>query len=121
VAQPASQKHKKNSQPLSLSLIENPDIIAAVASAEHRPAMVIGFAAETENLATYAKTKLKTKKLDMIAANLVAQGKVFGSDQNALQVYWPDGERQLPLAPKTRLAQDLMDLITEHYHAKDTT
>lgn len=122
VAEPATQKMKKNSAPnLHLQLIANPDIIADVATMKNRPEMVIGFAAETQDLANYAHQKLLSKKLDMIAANSVADGQVFGADNNALQVFWPGGEQSLPTAPKSQLARDLINLIIDQYHAKNTT
>lgn len=122
VAEPASQKMKKNSAPnLHLQLIANPDIIADVATMKNRPEMVIGFAAETQDLANYAHQKLLSKKLDMIAANSVADGQVFGADNNALQVFWPGGEQSLPAVPKSQLARDLINLIIDQYHAKNTT
>ncbi len=122
VAEPASQKLKKaDEQNLHLQLLANPDIIADISAMQERPEMVIGFAAETHDLSSYAQQKLLAKKLDMIAANSVAEGQVFGADSNALQVFWPGGEQKLPAAPKSQLARDLMNLIIDRYHAKNTT
>lgn len=122
VAEPASQKMKKTTeQNLQLQLVANPDIIADVSAMPNRPQMVIGFAAETQEVAKYARQKLLAKKLDMIAANSVADGRVFGADDNALQVFWLGGEKALPAAPKSLLARDLMNLIVDRYHAKNTT
>jgi phosphopantothenoylcysteine decarboxylase/phosphopantothenate--cysteine ligase len=78
----------------------------------------VGFAAETEQLAVNARAKLEKKGVDMIAANdvsLPAQG--FESDDNNLSVFWPQGERILPCAPKEKLARQLVALIAERYHA----
>lgn len=122
VAEPALQKLKKTSGGnLHLQLLANADIIAEVATMPGRPQMVIGFAAETQDLVSYARQKLLAKKLDMIAANNVAGGQVFGAEQNALQVFWPGGEQTLPAGPKSQLARDLMTLIIDRYHAKNTT
>ena len=79
---------------------------------------MVGFAAETNNVAEYARRKLEAKRLDMIVANRVgiADGG-FESDQNAMTAYWKDGERSFASAPKTRLADDLMDLIVERLNA----
>ncbi|MDX1574129.1 MAG: bifunctional phosphopantothenoylcysteine decarboxylase/phosphopantothenate--cysteine ligase CoaBC [Methylophaga sp.] len=122
VAEPARQKLKKNNQQnLHLQLLANPDIIADISTMQERPEMVIGFAAETNDLPRYARKKLLTKKLDMIAANSVAEGQVFGADSNELQVFWPGGEQKLPAAPKSQLARELMNLIIDQYHAKNTT
>ncbi len=57
----------------------------------------------------------------MIAANDVSGGQVFGAETNALQVFWPGGEKILPAAVKGKLARDLMTLIIDQYHAKNTT
>ncbi len=109
-------KHEK----LQLELIPTLDIVSAVASLPDKP-FVVGFAAETEQVANYAQDKLKTKGLDMIAANQVGESIGFAVDNNALQVFWPQGSQALPLASKTQLARDLMTLIIERYDAKDST
>ncbi len=122
VAAPAGEKLKKSAgENLHLQLLANPDIIADVALLAHRPSLVIGFAAETQDLQRYARQKLAAKKLDMIAANDVSGGQVFGAETNALQVFWPGGEKILPAAVKGKLARDLMTLIIDQYHAKNTT
>lgn len=122
VAEPAREKLKKSAgENLHLQLLANPDIIADVAQLPQRPSLVIGFAAETQDLQQYARQKLAAKKLDMIAANDVSDGQVFGADTNAFQVFWPGGEKILPAAVKGKLARDLMTLIIDQYHAKNTT
>ena len=92
----AEHKIKKveGEEELVLRLVKNPDIIAAVAAlpAEHRP-LVVGFAAETRNLATYARDKLARKGLDMIVANDVSREELgFGSDHNAALLLWRSGD-----------------------------
>ena len=118
VAEVAAQKIKKtnDNDELSLKLVKNPDIIASVASLEKDRPFVVGFAAETQNVAEYAKRKLQRKNLDMICANDVSGGQVFGQDQNALQIFWKTGEKALPLADKNKLAEVLVTEIVEHYH-----
>lgn len=118
VADIASQKLKKqeNTETLNLTLIKNPDIIANVANLTANRPFVVGFAAETENLAHYAKQKLQRKKLDLICANDVSsttQG--FNSPQNALQLFWQNGEKILPLNDKNKLAEQLVEQIILHY------
>ncbi len=111
------QKLKRGDEPLTLTLVPNPDILATVAAQARRP-FTVGFAAETEQLAVNARAKLEKKGVDMIAANdvsLPAQG--FESDDNNLSVFWPQGERILPCAPKEKLARQLVALIAERYHA----
>lgn len=115
-AAPAEHKLKKqdNSDTLTLTLIKNPDIIASVAALPtgQRP-LVVGFAAETQEIERYATDKLTRKGLDMIVANDVSQaGLGFGSDQNAAWLLWrtPQGVESRAEAPqpKTQLATTIM-------------
>ena len=81
----------------------------------HRPRLVVGFAAETHDVAAYARGKLERKQIDLICANRVGVGATgFESDDNALLVLGSDGfERALGPASKTELAASLLDLIME--------
>ncbi|MDG6339654.1 bifunctional phosphopantothenoylcysteine decarboxylase/phosphopantothenate--cysteine ligase CoaBC [Glaesserella parasuis] len=120
VEQIAEQKIKKtgNNDELTLKLVKNPDIIATVAHlAQNRP-FVVGFAAETQNVADYAKDKLQRKNLDLICANDVSGGQVFGQDQNSLRLFWQNGEKILPLADKGKLAEGLVAEIVTRYKDK---
>ncbi|GAA4494126.1 bifunctional phosphopantothenoylcysteine decarboxylase/phosphopantothenate--cysteine ligase CoaBC [Pseudaeromonas paramecii] len=112
-AEVAPQKIKKTADKdqLTLCLVKNPDIIAEVAALSPRP-FVVGFAAETEQVAEHAQDKLRRKGLDMIAANDVSRPEQgFNSDHNALTVFWPGGSQTLPLATKTEVARHLIALI----------
>lgn len=111
---------KTANEDLSLQLELNPDIITAVSGAQERPEMVIGFAAETDDVAHYAQTKRQQKGLDLIAANRVGDGLVFGQDNNALEVFWEGGHKSFSDAPKLEIARELITLITERYHAKNS-
>lgn len=103
---------------LTLELVRTADILADVAAHPRRPRLVVGFAAETDEVASNARAKLRSKRIDLIAANRVGiPGSGFESDDNALAVYWPGGERALGPAPKTRLAGELLDLIAERLTA----
>ena len=116
-ALPAEQKIKKNGEAsLVLSLIQNPDILASVAGLENPP-FTVGFAAETHDVERYARDKLKRKKLNMIAANDVADESIgFHSHQNALTVFWgDDGVEKLALASKAHIASQLVSLIATRY------
>ena len=114
-AQQAAQKLKKNQAQLQLSLERTPDILASVASLA-TPPFTVGFAAETDNLVDYARSKLARKKLDMIAANLVGiEGIGFDSEENALSVFWADGSVDLPRCSKKELANQLVELIIQRY------
>ncbi|MCA1930366.1 bifunctional phosphopantothenoylcysteine decarboxylase/phosphopantothenate--cysteine ligase CoaBC [Rheinheimera sp.] len=117
VAQVATQKLKKtNDDSTSLTLVKNPDIIAAVAALTSQRPFTVGFAAETQDVANYARQKLAKKKLDLICANDVSvSGQGFNSDQNALSVFWAEGEQQFGLQTKSELAQQLLLLINERY------
>ncbi len=100
---------------LTLELVKTRDILAEVASDARRPGLVVGFAAETNDVAAYARDKLERKRLDLICANRVGVGATgFESDDNALLVLGAGGyERALGPASKTELAASLLDLIAE--------
>jgi len=109
-------KIKKNADNMQLSLIKNPDILKTVAKLKNRP-FCVGFAAETNDVEEYARGKLTRKNLDMIAANQVGQADnpVFGSDTNALEVFWTadDGHRSIPSGSKQQVASQLLELIAQ--------
>jgi phosphopantothenoylcysteine decarboxylase/phosphopantothenate--cysteine ligase len=91
-AAPRAGKLKKDADTLTLELVRNPDILAAVAALPRRP-FTVGFAAETDSVeALCAGASCKAKGLDMIAANQVGAGAGgFEADDNALLVLWPGG------------------------------
>lgn len=105
------QKIKKSSEQATITLSKTKDILADVAALKDRP-FTVGFAAETHDLENYAQKKLVQKNLDMVAANWVGldQGG-FDSDQNALQVFWNNGRKTLPMADKNQIAEQLLRLI----------
>lgn len=110
----SAQKIKKTQESITLELTRSPDILASVAAMESAP-FSVGFAAETENLREYALQKLHRKKLDMIVANLVSEGRGFDSDENSVDVYWQDGEKSFATTGKTQLARSLIKLIAERF------
>ena len=113
------RKIKKQHDHNIITLEQNPDIIATVASLPNKP-FVVGFAAETDDLEVYATGKLRTKNLDMIAANWVGKAEGgFDSDRNALQVYWPGDSQHLTMTGKRQLAEQLLTLITERFNEKN--
>lgn len=116
-AEPQGEKIKKTAETLELKLIRNPDILATVAGREKRPFMV-GFAAETNDLETYARAKLEKKNLDLIAANLVGQGRCFDVSDNALDVFSRDDRWSFPCQDKHSLARSLIELIAECIEGK---
>ncbi|WP_371187984.1 bifunctional phosphopantothenoylcysteine decarboxylase/phosphopantothenate--cysteine ligase CoaBC [Thalassotalea maritima] len=115
VAEISEHKIKKtdDNNHMQIALVKNPDIVASVAALKEKP-FTVGFAAETRDVETYAKSKLQRKNLDMIAANDVAKaGQGFNSDDNALTAFWSSGQQQLPLTSKAELAKQLVTLINE--------
>jgi phosphopantothenoylcysteine decarboxylase/phosphopantothenate--cysteine ligase len=113
----AVQKIKKHDGAgLSLELAENPDILGSLSAQTVHP-FLVGFAAETHDVAAYAQDKLQRKGLDMIAANQVGDGLGFEAADNALNVYWPGGGAELPRAGKDQLARQLVERIAERYKA----
>ena len=110
----ASQKIKKSAHELSLALTKTTDILATLSLA-HPQLFSVGFAAETNDVLTYARSKLERKGLKMIAANLVGEGKAFDQNTNALEVVWQGGSASLPEMDKKLLAHELMKLISAHY------
>ncbi len=114
-AEVASHKIKKSGEEISILMTRTVDILATL-SHENPALFSVGFAAETHDLLTYARSKLERKGVQMIAANSVAGGKAFDKDSNALEVVWHGGAQSLPEMSKTDLAAALMQLISTHYH-----
>jgi phosphopantothenoylcysteine decarboxylase/phosphopantothenate--cysteine ligase len=110
-----THKVKKKDGMLTLSFEQNPDILQAVAT-QVSPPFTLGFAAETNDVETYAKAKLERKKLNMIAANDVSlSGLGFNSDRNALTVITKNNKISLPAASKYALAIELLKLLSSEY------
>ncbi len=110
-------KKRPGEDGLVLQLVRTADILADVAAHPQRPPLVVGFAAETDDVETYARGKLERKRIDMIAANRVGvAGSGFESDDNALQVFWRTAgggvdSRALGPADKRVLADALLELV----------
>ncbi len=107
----AYQKIKKNAKESpTLILVENPDILAEVAKKTiMRPAVVIGFAAETENITANALAKLQRKNCDLIIANSVAEGtSTFGGETNQVQVIDAHGVESWPPMTKAEVADGIV-------------
>ena len=113
----SAQKLKKHDGgELTLRLGENPDILASLSAQTAHP-FLVGFAAETHDVASYAQGKLRHKGLDMIAANQVGGGLGFEAADNALTLYWAGGAVELPRATKPALARQLVAHVAERYRA----
>ncbi|HHF3094394.1 TPA: bifunctional phosphopantothenoylcysteine decarboxylase/phosphopantothenate--cysteine ligase CoaBC [Vibrio diabolicus] len=112
----ASQKLKKteDNDEMVINMVKNPDIVASVAAMTEKRPFTVGFAAETNDVETYARGKLTKKNLDMICANDVSvAGQGFNSNDNAITLYWPEGELALALESKEALSFKILEKM---YH-----
>ncbi|MFD2631200.1 bifunctional phosphopantothenoylcysteine decarboxylase/phosphopantothenate--cysteine ligase CoaBC [Idiomarina piscisalsi] len=108
-------KKEQNSEPPKLSLVQNPDILKAVAQSANAP-FTVGFAAETQNLKENALSKLQRKQLQMIIANDVSEShQGFNSDQNSALILSKDSEQSLPTMSKHDMAVAIIDAIAKRY------
>ena len=110
----AEQKIKKDDGPLVLNLERNPDILYELGQRKERQ-VLIGFAAETENLEQYAEAKIRKKNLDLIVANDVTQeGAGFGTDTNVVTLLFANGKTvSLPQMTKREVAAQILDKLVE--------
>jgi phosphopantothenoylcysteine decarboxylase / phosphopantothenate---cysteine ligase len=113
---PQKLKLKNGAAVPSLDLVENPDILAAISQpSQNRPALVIGFAAETQDVNTFGEAKRVKKGCDWIVANDVS-GNVMGGDNNAVTLITAIGTQTWPQATKTQIAAQLVSKISDHFH-----
>ena len=103
--QTAAQKIKKAAQPLTLTLLPNPDILAEIAALP-KPPFCVGFAAESENLDEYAQGKRSAKKLPLVVGNLLRHG--LGGDDNTIVMFDDEGRHPLGPAPKIEIARGIV-------------
>lgn len=110
--QVAAEKIKKNEDQLLLSLQKNPDILAELGRLKQHQ-ILVGFAAETNNLEQYAQAKLKNKNLDLLVANNVSMpGAGFDVDTNIVKIFCQNGTvTELPLMSKRAVASRILDLV----------
>ena len=116
VEETAGQKLKKDAQGApTLTLVENPDILATVAkTARSRPKLVVGFAAETQQVVSHAREKLVRKNCDFIVANAVGEGTgVFGGSDNQVHIVTRDNVISWPKMSKDKVARGLIEIICE--------
>lgn len=107
-----SKLKKTETVPPALSLMENPDILATLGKSPKRPSLLIGFAAETENVLAYAAEKRSRKSCDWIIANDVSGG-VFGADKNTVHIVTAAGVESWPELSKTEVATRLVNRIAK--------
>ena len=119
VRKPTTGKIKKNKQGIpTLALVENPDILATICQSKTRPALVIGFAAETDHILDYAQTKRKQKGCDWIVANDVS-GDVMGGDYNHIHLIRSHDHESWPRLSKYETAHKLAAAIALHFETPD--
>jgi phosphopantothenoylcysteine decarboxylase/phosphopantothenate--cysteine ligase len=112
----ATQKIKREgTTTMDLRLVSNPDIIASIAARQARPSLVVGFAAETNDVTSYARDKLKKKRLDFIFANDVSDSAIgFNSDSNAGTLISADNDITMALSSKRVLAETMIAELAKH-------
>jgi phosphopantothenoylcysteine decarboxylase/phosphopantothenate--cysteine ligase len=113
-------KKKDDSDGLTLELVRNPDILAEVARTKEAnpadaPRVVVGFAAESQNLLDNAEKKLTRKRLDMIVANdILASDAGFSVETNRVTLVWRDGRREaLPVMSKAQVAEAILARVAD--------
>ena len=107
----APQKIKKQGgEPMTFTLVENPDVAATLGKAKRSGQVFVGFAAETNDVLAHARDKLARKNLDMIVANDVTRpGAGFDVDTNIVTLITKDGQEALPMMSKAEVAQQILD------------
>jgi phosphopantothenoylcysteine decarboxylase / phosphopantothenate---cysteine ligase len=120
VANAGAQKMKKQAGTLPvLEFAENPDILATLSRHAQRPALVVGFAAETETVVAHATAKRARKGCDWIVANDVSPATgIMGGAENAVHLFTSDGVEDWPRLPKDQVARRLADRIAAHLGGK---
>jgi phosphopantothenoylcysteine decarboxylase/phosphopantothenate--cysteine ligase len=119
-ADSSAEKIKKapGAEPPMLKMVENPDILAEIGHSANRPALVVGFAAETQNLLENAGAKLKKKGADIIVANDVSEGTgTMGGDLNRVRIVSAAGVEEWPELGKTEVAERLANLVADRLQA----
>jgi phosphopantothenoylcysteine decarboxylase/phosphopantothenate--cysteine ligase len=111
---PAGHKVKKSDARLSLELQPTQDILAELGG-KKGPRILVGFAAETENLVEYARSKLRAKNCDLVVGNQVGQaGSGFEAEENAVVLVSREGDVvEVPRAPKRAIADRILDRVVE--------
>ena len=111
----ASKIKKGPNGPPAISLVENPDILATLSKGKARPKLVIGFAAETDDVEVHAQAKLARKGCDWIVANDVSIDGTMGGDQNAVAIVSNGGIERWYRLPKGEVARRLAARIAEEF------
>ena len=109
VLKSSKEKIKKTAGPPSIKLVATPDILEYMGHCKNRPRLLIGFAAETSQLDIYAKEKRLKKNTDLIVANDVSNGQVFGSDTNTVHFYDSTGKTSFATCSKQEVANQILN------------
>lgn len=110
----AGTKMKKGADgPPAITLVENPDILATLSQSARRPALVVGFAAETNDVEAYAKAKLAKKGCDWIVANDVSIAGTMGGDDNAVSIVTKNGVERWDRTAKSEVARKLAERMAQ--------
>jgi phosphopantothenoylcysteine decarboxylase/phosphopantothenate--cysteine ligase len=115
----SAQKVKKSDAPASISLERTPDILAEMGRSKRPGQVLIGFAAETEDLVSNARAKLRAKNLDAVVANDVTrEGAGFGTDTNIATLVTASGETELGPMTKREMADAILDAVLAPGHGR---
>ncbi len=110
----AGTKMKKGADgPPAITLVENPDILATLSQSARRPTLVVGFAAETNDVEAYAKAKLAKKSCDWIVANDVSIAGTMGGDDNAVSIVTKNGVERWDRTAKSEVARKLAERMAQ--------
>ncbi len=119
-AAPVDRKIKKDSEEVQIALIRNDDILAGLGKTKRAGQILVGFAAETNDVIAYASEKLKRKNADLFVANDVSRSDIgFSADENEVHLLYADGRQvKVEKAPKQRIANAILDAVKELHAAK---
>lgn len=112
-ATPLQRKIKKDAEEVEVSLVRNPDILAGLGKAKRTGQILVGFAAETNDVIAYGQEKLKRKNADLFVANDVSRTDIgFSTDENEVHLLFSDGRVvKVDKAPKKRIANAILDAV----------
>ncbi len=119
-AAPVDRKIKKDSEEVQIALIRNDDILAGLGKTKRAGQVLVGFAAETNDVIAYASEKLKRKNADLFVANDVSRADIgFSADENEIHLLYADGRAvKVDKAPKKRIANAILDAVKDLHAAK---
>jgi len=119
-ASPADRKIKKDAEEIQIALVRNEDILAGLGKTKRAGQVLVGFAAETNDLIAFAASKLKCKNADLFVANDVSRGDIgFSADENEVHLLFADGRTvKIDKAPKKHIANAILDAVKELHAGK---